>query len=147
MGEVEMVLMFSWLPPEINSARITAGAGTGSLFSAASAWDGLAQDLASSASSFQSVLASLANGTWTGASSLSMAAAAAPYVTWLQGAATQAAAAASQARVAASAFESAISATVPLSLVNSNRAAFQSLVSTNYLGLNTPAIFSTEYDY
>jgi len=57
-----MVLNFSWLPPEINSARIFAGAGSGSLFTAASAWDGLASDLSASASSFHSVLSGLANG-------------------------------------------------------------------------------------
>lgn len=142
-----MVLTFSWLPPEINSARILAGAGTGSLFTAASAWDGLASDLATSASSFQSVLSSLANGSWTGPASLSMAAAAVPYVTWLQGAAAQASAAASQARVAASAFESALAATVPLPLVTSNRSTLQTLAASNYLGQNTPAIFATEFDY
>jgi hypothetical protein len=142
-----MVLNFSWLPPEINSARITTGAGSGSLFTAASAWDGLASDLSSSASSFQSVLSGLANGAWTGPASLSMAAAAAPYVTWLSGAAAQAADAAGQARAAATAFESALAGTVPLPVVTQNRAAYQSLASTNYLGLNTPAIFATEFDY
>ncbi|WP_140032726.1 PPE domain-containing protein, partial [Mycobacterium tuberculosis] len=40
-----MVLGFSWLPPEINSARMFAGAGSGPLFAAASAWEGLAADL------------------------------------------------------------------------------------------------------
>ena len=142
-----MVLNFSWLPPEINSARIFAGAGSGSLFTAASAWDGLASDLSASASSFNSVLSGLANGAWTGPASLSMAAAAAPYVTWLSGAAAQAAEAAGQARAAATAFESALAGTVPLPLVTQNRAAYQSLASTNYLGLNTPAIFATEFDY
>jgi hypothetical protein len=142
-----MVLNFSWLPPEINSARIFAGAGSGSLFSAASAWDGLASDLSASASSFQSVLSGLANGAWTGPASLSMAAAAVPYVTWLSGAAAQAAEAGGQARAAATAFESALAGTVPLPLVTANRASFQTLASTNYLGLNTPAIFATEFDY
>jgi PPE-repeat protein len=142
-----MVLNFAWLPPEINSARIFAGAGSGSLFSAASAWDGLASDLSASASSFQSVLSGLANGAWTGPASLSMAAAAVPYVTWLSGAAAQAAEAGGQARAAATAFESALAGTVPLPLVTQNRAAYQSLATTNYLGLNTPAIFSTEFDY
>lgn len=52
-----MVLGFSWLPPEINSARMFAGAGSGPLFAAASAWEGLAADLWASASSFESVLA------------------------------------------------------------------------------------------
>ncbi len=142
-----MVLNFSWLPPEINSARIFAGAGSGSLFSAASAWDGLASDLSASASSFQSVLSGLANGAWTGPAALSMAAAAVPYVTWLSGAATQAAEAGGQARAAATAFESALAGTVPLPLVTQNRAAYQSLATTNYLGLNTPAIFATEFEY
>ena len=142
-----MVLNFSWLPPEINSARITTGEGSGSLFLAASAWDGLASDLSASASSFQSVLSSLANGAWSGPASLSMAAAAAPYVTWLSAAAETAQAAASQARTAASAFESALAATVPLPLVTANRASFTSLVETNYLGQNTPAIAATEFDY
>ena len=142
-----MVLNFSWLPPEINSARIFTGEGSGSLFLAASAWDGLASDLSASASSFQSVLSSLANGAWSGPASLSMAAAAAPYVTWLSGAAETAQAAASQARMAASAFESALAATVPLPLVTANRASFTSLVETNYLGQNTPAIAAAEFDY
>jgi PPE-repeat protein len=142
-----MVLNFSWLPPEINSARIFAGAGSGSLFTAASAWDGLASDLSASASSFQSVLSGLANGAWTGPASLSMAAAAAPYVTWLSAAAGQAAAAASQARTAATAFESALAGTVPLPLVTANRSSLTSLVDTNFLGQNTPAIFATEFDY
>ena len=142
-----MVLNFSWLPPEINSARIFAGAGSGSLFTAASAWDGLASDMSASASSFNSVLSGLANGAWTVPASLSMAAAAVPYVTWLSGAAAQAAEAAGQARAAATAFESALAGTVPLPLVTANRAAYQSLASTNYLGLNTPAIFAAEFDY
>ncbi|KBM18763.1 hypothetical protein X407_02054, partial [Mycobacterium tuberculosis XTB13-201] len=42
---VAMILDFSWLPPEINSARIYAGAGSGPLFMAAAAWEGLAADL------------------------------------------------------------------------------------------------------
>src|SRR5271169_894941 len=147
MGRGVMVLNFSWLPPEINSARISTGEGSGSLFLAASAWDGLASDLSASASSFQSVLSSLANGAWSGPASLSMAAAAAPYVTWLSAAAETAQAAASQARTAASAFESALAATVPLPLVTANRASFTSLVETNYLGQNTPAIAAAEFDY
>ncbi|WP_233428353.1 PPE domain-containing protein, partial [Mycobacterium ostraviense] len=36
---VGMVPEFAWLPPEINSARIFAGAGAGPLFVAASAWE------------------------------------------------------------------------------------------------------------
>ncbi|ORV75475.1 hypothetical protein AWC07_23385 [Mycobacterium gastri] len=40
-----MIPEFAWLPPEINSARIFAGAGSGPLCTAASAWESLAADL------------------------------------------------------------------------------------------------------
>jgi PPE-repeat protein len=142
-----MVLDFSWLPPEINSARIFAGAGSGPLFVAASAWDGLASDLASSASSFDSVVSGLTGGQWTGPASASMALAAAPYVTWLSAAAGQAEAAASQARAAATAFESALAGTVPPAMVSANRVQLMSLIATNILGQNTPAIAATEFEY
>ncbi|WP_057321557.1 PPE domain-containing protein, partial [Mycobacterium tuberculosis] len=36
---------FAVLPPEVNSARIFAGAGLGPMLAAASAWDGLAEEL------------------------------------------------------------------------------------------------------
>ncbi|WP_122512108.1 PPE domain-containing protein, partial [Mycobacterium persicum] len=55
---------FAWLPPEINSARIFAGAGAGPLFAAAAAWQGLAAELAGSASSFDAVIAGLTGGPW-----------------------------------------------------------------------------------
>ncbi|WP_156766724.1 PPE family protein, partial [Mycobacterium sp. E2327] len=142
-----MVLDFSWLPPEINSARISRGAGSGPLFSAASAWDALASDLSGAASSFNSVVTGLTGGPWTGPSSAAMAAAAAPYVGWLSSAAAQAAAAAGQARVAATAFESALAATVPPAAVTANRQQFMALIAANTLGQNTPAIAMTEFEY
>src|ERR1700736_5545429 len=80
---MSMVPAFSWLPPEINSALIFGGAGSGPLFAAASAWDGLAPELGASANSFDSVIAALTGGPWAGPASVSMAAAATPYVGWL----------------------------------------------------------------
>jgi PPE-repeat protein len=142
-----MVLDFSWLPPEINSTRIFSGAGSGPLFVAASAWDGLASDLSASASSFNSVISGLTNGQWMGPASASMAAAALPYVGWLSAASAQAEAAASQARAAASAFESALAATVPPAAVAANRSQLLALIATNILGQNTPAIAATEFEY
>ncbi|WP_264991396.1 PPE family protein, partial [Mycobacterium kiyosense] len=59
-----MILDFAWLPPEINSARIFAGAGSGPLHVAAAAWESLAADLYGSASSFDSVITALAGGPW-----------------------------------------------------------------------------------
>ncbi|KAA1252101.1 PPE family protein [Mycobacterium simiae] len=142
-----MILDFAWLPPEVNSARIFAGAGSGPLFIAASAWMGLAADLRASAASFDSVVTRLATGQWSGPTSVSMAAAAAPFVCWLSGAAGEAELAAGQARVAATAFEAALSATVHPTAVTANRMRLLSLVATNFLAQNTPAIAATEFDY
>ena len=138
---------FSWLPPEINSGRIYAGAGAGPLFMAATAWDGLAADLRASASSFASVIAALTGGPWSGPASEAMAGAAAPYVGWLAGSAAQAEAAAAQARVAATAFEAARAATIHPAAVAANRVQLMSLVATNFLGQNAPAIAATEFAY
>ncbi|ORW99318.1 hypothetical protein AWC27_02800 [Mycobacterium szulgai] len=142
-----MILDFAWLPPEINSARIFSGAGSGPLFTAASAWDGLATELRASASSFESVITALTGGPWAGPASVSMAAAAAPYSGWLSGAAGQAESAAGQARAAATAFETAMTATVHPAAVAANRTSLLSLIATNFLGQNTPAIAAAEFDY
>ncbi|OBK22716.1 hypothetical protein A5634_07005 [Mycobacterium asiaticum] len=142
-----MFLDFAWLPPEINSARIFAGAGSGPLHVAAAAWESLAADLAASAASFNSVIVGLASGPWAGPASVSMAAAATPYVGWLDAAATQAQSAAGQARAAASSFEAALTATVHPAAVEANRISLLTLIATNFLGLNTPAIFANEADY
>jgi PPE-repeat protein len=40
---------FGALPPEVNSARMYAGPGAGSMLAAAAGWDGLAADLHSTA--------------------------------------------------------------------------------------------------
>ncbi|HXA87108.1 MAG TPA: PPE family protein [Mycobacterium sp.] len=142
-----MVLEFAWLPPEINSSRIFAGAGSGPLHMAATAWEGLAQDLQASASSFDSVIVGLTAGPWAGPASASMAAAAAPYVGWLTAAAGQAASAGVQARAAATAFEVAQAATVHPAAVTANRTTLATLIATNFFGLNAPAIAGTEFQY
>jgi PPE-repeat protein len=142
-----MIPAFAFYPPELNSALMFAGAGSGPLFGAASAWDGLASDLSGAAASFDSVVTGLTNGPWSGPASLAMVAAATPYVGWLSAAAGQAEAAAAQARVAATAFESALAATIPTPVIAANRAQLMTLIATNILGQNTPAIFMTEFEY
>lgn len=82
---------FAVLPPEVNSARIFAGAGLGPMLAAASAWDGLAEELHAAAGSFASVTTGLAGDAWHGPASLAMTRAASPYVGWLNTAAGQAA--------------------------------------------------------
>ena len=138
---------FGALPPEINSGRMYSGPGPGSMLAAAAAWEKLAADLYSTAASYSAVIAGLTADGWQGPSSLSMAAAAATYVTWLSGVATEAEQAASQAQAAASAFETAFAATVPPPVIATNRAQLAMLVATNFLGINTPAILATEAQY
>lgn len=138
---------FGEFPPEFNSARMYAGAGSGPLLAAASAWDVLATELGSAASAYSSVISGLATGAWLGPGSAAMAAAAAPYVEWMARMAGQAEQAAAQARSAAAAYESAFAMTVPPAVIAANRAQLMSLIATNFLGQNTPAIAATEAHY
>ncbi len=138
---------FVLLPPEINSARMYAGPRSGSMWAAAAAWDGLAAQLGSSASSFQSTVSSLTGGAWQGPASMTMASAAAPYVQWLSATSAKAELVANQARLSAGAFEAAFTATVPPETVAANRALLMTLIATNLLGQNTAAIAATEALY
>ncbi len=138
---------FGALPPEINSARIYFGPGSGLMMAAAAGWDGLATELSSAATNYGSVVSGLAAGPWRGAASASMAAAADPYVGWMNTTAAQAEQVANQARAAAAAYETAFSAVVPPPVIAANRALLMSLIATNILGQNTPAITATEAHY
>jgi PPE-repeat protein len=138
---------FGILPPEINSGRMYTGPGPGPMLAAAAAWDGLAAELGSTAASYASEVSALTSGAWQGPSSASMAAAAAPYVAWMNATAAQAEETGSQAKVAAAAYEAAFAATVPPPVIAANRALLMMLIATNILGQNTPAIAATEAHY
>jgi PPE-repeat protein len=138
---------FAVLPPEVNSGRMYAGPGAGSMLAAATAWDELANELHTTAANFESVISALISEPWLGPSSASVAAAAAPQVAWLSGTAAQATQASAQAKAAATAYETAYAMTVHPSVVAANRAQLTSLVATNFMGQNTPAIASTEVAY
>ena len=138
---------FAALPPEINSARMYSGPGSGPMLAAASAWNAMAAEMRSAAVSYGSVISEVASESWLGPSSMSMLAAAAPYVDWLSATATQAEQAGFQANAAATAYESAFAMTVPPMVVAANRAQLATLVATNVFGQNTPAIAATEAQY
>ena len=137
---------FGALPPEVNSARMYSGPGSAPMLAAASAWDTLASELQSGASSYGSVVSALTDE-WQGPSSGMMEDAAAPYVEWLTAAAGQAEQTAGQARAAASAYQVALTAMVPLPEIAANRTQLAALTATNILGQNTPAIATTEAQY
>jgi hypothetical protein len=117
------------------------------MVAAAAAWDGLAESLATSASSFVSVTSDLAKSSWQGPSATAMMAVASSYASWLSAAAAQAEATCSQAAAMADAFETAQSATVQPAVVSANRGLLKALASTNYLGQNAPTIMDIESAY
>src|SRR5246127_1883249 len=142
-----MVFDLAAQPPEVISAKIYSGPGAESLQAAATAWEGLAGELQSTAANFQSVISGLISGDWQGASSEAAAAAAAPYVSWLSTTAGQAEQTASQARAAASAYETALSATVSPAEITANRAQLLSLSQANIFGQYNTAIAALEAEY
>src|SRR5581483_1459664 len=93
------------LPPETNSGRMYVGPGSGPMLAAAAAWDGLATEMQSAASSYESVISELTAGPWLGGASAAMTSAVEPYVAWMRATATQAEQTAIQAKAAAAAYE------------------------------------------
>jgi PPE-repeat protein len=137
---------FEALPPEINSGLMYTGPGAGPMTAASAAWNALADDLYLAAAAYGFVITDLTSS-WLGPSSLSMAAAAATYVSWISATAVQAQDAAAQARAAVAAYEAAFMMTVPPTEIAANRALLLALVATNFFGQNTPAIMATEALY
>jgi PPE-repeat protein len=141
------MLDFAALPPEVNSVRMYSGPGSGPLLAAAAAWNTLAAEIRSAATSYDSVVKQLLSAGWFGPSSTAMLAAAEPYLTWLNTTAAQAEQTGVQASAAASAFEAAYAMTVPPPVVAANRTLLANLVASNIFGQNTPAIAATEAEY
>jgi PPE-repeat protein len=141
-----MVFPFAALPPEVNSGFMYTGAGSGPLMAASTAWSNLAAELSTTATSWDSILGTLSEQ-WTGVGSTAAAAAAQPYVGWLTKSAAAAEQAAAQAQASAAAYEAAFAGVVPPPLIAANRSLLATLVATNFLGINTPAIAATEAQY
>jgi PPE-repeat protein len=137
---------FAMFPPEINSGLMYAGPGAGPMTVASVAWDALADDLYLAAAAYGYTVSDLTSW-WLGPSSLSMATAAATYVSWIAATAVQAELTAAQAKAAVAAYEAAFAMTVPPPVIAANRALLLALVATNFFGQNTPAIMATEADY
>ncbi|OBG70579.1 MULTISPECIES: PPE family protein [unclassified Mycobacterium] len=137
---------FGALPPEVNSGRMYAGAGPATLLAAAAAWEASAAELSTAAAGYESVLTTLTSE-WLGPTSTAMAAAVAPYVAWLRLTAEQCEQTGLQATAATAAYETAYAMTVPPPVIAANRAQLMTLVATNLLGQNTPAIMATEAQY
>jgi PPE-repeat protein len=140
------MLDFAAFPPEINSGLMYIGPGSGPMLTASAAWDALADNLYVTAIAYGSAIADLTSF-WLGPSAVTMAAAAAPYVSWMSATAAQAQQAGAQAMAAVAAYEAAFAMTVPPVEIAANRALLLLLVATNFFGQNTPAIMATEALY
>lgn len=60
------MLDFAQLPPEVNSALMYAGPGSGPMLAAAAAWEALAAELQTTASTYDALITGLADGPWRG---------------------------------------------------------------------------------
>jgi PPE-repeat protein len=138
---------FGVLPPEINSGRMYAGAGSPPMLAAAAAWDELAAELSTAASGYSSTITELTSSPWVGPSSVTMLSAVVPYVGWLRAVATLVEQTANQARAAVSAYEAAFAMTVPPAVVLANRVSLMTLIATNFFGQNSAAIAAMEVQY
>src|ERR1700752_2219004 len=118
------------LPPEVTSALIPSGPGARSLIEASVGWQRLGTELEESVPSYTSVLSSLIES-WNGPSSIAMAQAVQPYLSWLGTTGRQCQRLSSSAQAAAAAFNSALSAVVPPAYVSANRTRLAQLLATN----------------
>ena len=142
-----MTLDFAAFPPEINSARMYTGPGSGSWAAAAAGWNAIAAEMHAAARNAEAAVAELTGEGWRGQSAETMLAAATPYLSWLDTTAVQVEQVGAQANAAVAAFDTAFALTVPPALVTANRTRFAALVKANIVGQNTPAIAATEAEY
>lgn len=134
------------MPPELNTARLMAGAGPAPMLAAATGWEALAAALDAQAIELGARLSSLGEA-WTGGSSDKAIANAQPMITWLQGASAQAKTRGMQAAAQAAAYSQAMATTPSLPEIFANHITHAVLTATNFFGINTVPIAFTEMDY
>ncbi|GBG37877.1 hypothetical protein NJB14197_27080 [Mycobacterium montefiorense] len=138
--------------PDMNSAGMFAVPATEPLFMAAAAWEDLAAELGTSASSFEAVISlALGSGSWSDPESTSIStalrAAAESCLDLLKLAASQALPSAQDARLTASVFEATQTGALLPAAMAANRQMLASLVETNFFGQNAAAISCIEGVY
>lgn len=139
-------MLWHAMPPELNTARLMAGAGPAPMLQAAAGWEALASGLEAEAAELAASLTAL-KGSWTGIGSERATAAAAKMVMWLQTAALAARKRGMQAAAQAAAYAKALGMTPSLPEIATNRITTTVLTATNFFGINTMPIGFHETDY
>ncbi|SEH56127.1 PPE-repeat protein [Mycolicibacterium rutilum] len=134
------------MPPELNTARLMAGAGPAPMLQAAGGWEGLAILLETQADELAGSLAALTSA-WSGAGAERAVASIMPMVMWLRTVAAQAQKRAMQATAQANSYSLAMATTPPIPEIEQNHITHAVLEATNFLGINTVPIGVNEFDY
>src|SRR5690606_16652260 len=122
------------MPPELNTARLMAGAGPAPMLQAAAGWEALAVFLETQADELAASLAALASA-WSGSASERAVAATMPMVIWLRTVSAQAQKRALQATAQANTYSLAMATTPPLPEIEQNHITHAVLEATNFLGV------------
>jgi PPE-repeat protein len=148
MPTLPQIVTMIWhgMPPELNTARLMAGAGEAPMLQAAAGWEALAVFLETQAGELAGSLAALSS-TWSGAASERAVSATMPMVAWLRTTALQAQKRALQAASQASSYTTAMATTPPIPEIEENHITHAVLEATNFLGVNTVPIGVNEADY
>src|SRR6478672_3049717 len=148
MPTLPQIVAMIWhgMPPELNTARLMAGAGDAPMLQAAAGWEALAIFLETQADELAGSLAALSSS-WNGAASERAVSATMPMVVWLRTTALQAQKRALQATSQASSYAMAMATTPPIPEIEANHVTHAVLESTNFLGVNTVPIGVNEADY
>ena len=141
-----LTIFYGALPPEVNTARLMAGAGTEPMYQAAAGWEALAISLETQAEELAGSLVALQE-MWQGSGGDRAVQATAPMVAWLRTTALQAQKRALQAIAQAAAYTAALATTPPLPEIEMNHVTHATLEATNFLGVNTAPIGVNEDDY
>ncbi|KAA0079877.1 PPE family protein [Mycolicibacterium sp. P9-64] len=139
-------MFYGALPPEVNTARLMAGAGEAPMLQAAAGWETLAISLETQAEELAASLVAL-QGSWQGGASQQAVDATTPMVVWLRTTALQAQKRAMQAIAQANAYMMAAVTTPPLPEIEMNHITHGVLEATNFLGVNAVPIGVNEADY
>ncbi|KAA1252125.1 PPE domain-containing protein [Mycobacterium simiae] len=139
-------MLWHAMPPELNTARLMAGAGAAPAMQAASGWEALAIALETQADELAASLVLLGES-WTGAGSERAVAATTPMVIWLRNVASVAQTRAMQATAQAAAYTQALAMMPSLLEIFANHITHAVLAATNFLGINTMPIGANEADY